>query len=220
MPEVELEQQEAAKKNFNASSILKLALEFGPLVAFFGAYAWAKGDAAHAGAGDVTRIIYATIALMIATTVSLVASWLLLKRAPIMPLVTGVFVLIFGGLTIYLRDPTFIKIKPTIVNMLFAIILAAGLFLRRPLLKFALGEILQMREEGWRLLTLRWIGFFVFLAILNETIWRNFSEETWVSFKTFGMMPLTFFFMMSQITLIMRYQISEVPSEASEAPSS
>jgi intracellular septation protein len=125
--------------------------------------------------------------------------------------------MIFGFLTIYLHDDTFIKIKPTIVNTLFAVILSAGLYFRRPVLKFALGEILQMREEGWRLLTLRWIGFFIFLAVLNEVIWRNFSTDAWVSYKSFGMIPLTFFFMMSQITLIMRYQISEVSSETSEA---
>jgi intracellular septation protein len=153
---------------------------------------------------------------MIATAVSLIVSRVLLKRMPIMPLVTGVFVLIFGGLTIYLRDPTFMKIKPTIVNLLFAVILAAGLFFRRPLLKFALGEVLQMQDEGWRLLTLRWIGFFIFLAILNEIIWRNFSTPTWVSFKSFGMMPLTLLFMMSQITLIMRHQIPAVSSDSTE----
>ncbi len=207
MPKVELEQQEALKKTFNVSSILKLTLEVGPLAVFF----IANGQ---------FGIFYATGAFMVATVISLVVSRVFLKRVPILALVTGVFVMVFGFLTIYLHDDTFIKIKPTIVNTLFAVILAAGLFFRRPVLKFALGEILQMQEEGWRVLTLRWIGFFVFLAILNEVIWRNFSTDAWVSFKSFGIMPLTFAFMMSQITLIMRYQISEVPSEASEAPSS
>ena len=150
---------------------------------------------------------------MAATLISLVTSRIFLKRIPVLALVTGVFVMIFGFLTIYLHDDTFIKIKPTVVNTLFAFILAAGLYFRRPVLKLALGEILQMREEGWRLLTLRWIGFFLFLAVLNEVVWRNFSTDTWVSFKSFGLMPLTFFFMMFQITLIMRHQISEVSSE-------
>jgi intracellular septation protein len=132
---------------------------------------------------------------------------------PILALVTGVFVMIFGFLTIYLQDDTFIKIKPTIMNLLFAGILGTGLFFRRLLLKYALGEVMQLKEEGWRILTLRWIGFFVVLAILNEIVWRNYSTGTWVAFKSFGIMPLTFLFMMSQITLIMKYQIPEVSSE-------
>jgi intracellular septation protein len=193
-----------ASKGLNSGSFLKLALEVGPLALFFlmnGRFG----------------IFYATGAFMAATVVSLVTSRVFLKRIPILALVTGVFVMVFGFLTIYLHDETFIKIKPTIVNTLFAVILAAGLYFRRPVLKFALGEILQMRDEGWRLLTVRWIGFFIFLAVVNEIVWRNFSTDAWVSYKSFGMMPLSFFFMMSQITLIMRYQISEVSSETSEA---
>ncbi|MFZ1108516.1 MAG: septation protein A [Rhodomicrobium sp.] len=193
-----------ASKGFDSGSLLKLALEVGPLTIFF----LMNGK---------FGIFYATGAFMAATIISLVTSRVFFKRIPILALVTGVFVMIFGFLTIYLHDDTFIKIKPTIVNTLFAVILSAGLYFRRPVLKFALGEILQMREEGWRLLTLRWIGFFIFLAVLNEIVWRNFSTDAWVSYKSFGMIPLTFFFMMSQITLIMRYQISEVSSETSEA---
>ncbi len=200
-------EQIKASKGLDSGSLMKLALEVGPLAIFF---------LSNARFG----IFYATAAFMAATTISLVTSRIFLKRIPVLALVTGVFVMVFGALTIYLHDDTFIKIKPTVVNTLFAVILAAGLYFRRPLLKFALGEILQMRDEGWRLLTLRWIGFFLFLAVLNEAIWRNFSTDTWVSFKTFGMMPLTFAFMMSQITLIMRHQISEVSSETSEISSS
>jgi intracellular septation protein len=125
--------------------------------------------------------------------------------------------MVFGFLTIYLQDATFIKIKPTILNSLFAFILAAGLYFERPVLKFALGEVMQLRDEGWRVLTLRWIGFFIFLAILNEIVWRNFSTDTWVSFKSFGVMPLTFLFMMAQITLIMKYQTPEVSSQKTDA---
>jgi intracellular septation protein len=195
-----VEQLDTPKSKRDVSPFLKLALEVGPLAVFF-----------------ITNgkfgIFYATASFMAATLISLVTSRIFLKRIPILALVTGVFVMIFGFLTIYLHDDTFIKIKPTIVNTLFAFILAAGLYFRRPVLKLALGEILQMREEGWRLLTLRWIGFFFFLAVLNELVWRNFSTDTWVSFKSFGLMPLTFFFMMFQITLIMRHQISEVSSE-------
>ena len=196
-----MEHLDTPNKKRDVSPLLKLALEVGPLAVFF-----------------ITNgkfgIFYATASFMAATLISLVTSRIFLKRIPVLALVTGVFVMIFGFLTIYLHDDTFIKIKPTVVNTLFAFILAAGLYFRRPVLKLALGEILQMREEGWRLLTLRWIGFFLFLAVLNEVVWRNFSTDTWVSFKSFGLMPLTFFFMMFQITLIMRHQISEVSSES------
>ncbi len=195
-----MEHLDTPNKKRDVSPLLKLALEVGPLAVFF-----------------ITNgkfgIFYATASFMAATLISLVTSRIFLKRIPVLALVTGVFVMVFGFLTIYLHDDTFIKIKPTVVNTLFAFILAAGLYFRRPVLKLALGEILQMREEGWRLLTLRWIGFFLFLAVLNEVVWRNFSTDTWVSFKSFGLMPLTFFFMMFQITLIMRHQISEVSSE-------
>ena len=156
--------------------MLKLALDMGPLVIFFGTYAWAKGDALERGRTDITRIIYATVALMIATAVSLIASLILLKRIALMPMVRGVFVLIFGSLTIYLRDPTFIKIKPTVIYLMFATALAGGLYFRKLLLKILLGEALQIQDEGWRLLTQRWIGFFLALAILNEAVWRNFPE--------------------------------------------
>ena len=195
-----MEHLDTPNKKRDVSPFLKLALEVGPLAVFF-----------------ITNgkfgIFYATASFMAATLISLVTSRIFLKRIPVLALVTGVFVMIFGFLTIYLHDDTFIKIKPTVVNTLFAFILAAGLYFRRPVLKLALGEILQMQDEGWRLLTLRWIGFFLFLAVLNEVVWRNFSTDTWVSFKSFGLMPLTFFFMMFQITLIMRHQISEVSSE-------
>jgi len=202
-----VEQLEASKKKRDVSPLLKLVLEVGPLAVFF-------------IANGRFGIFYATALFMAATVISLVTSRIFLKRIPVLALVTGVFVMIFGCLTIYLHDDTFIKIKPTVVNTLFALILAAGLYFRRPVLKLALGEILQMQEEGWRLLTLRWIGFFLFLAVLNEFIWRNFSTDTWVSFKSFGMLPLTFFFMMFQITLIMRHQISEVSSDSSEVSTS
>jgi intracellular septation protein len=196
--------------------VLKLALDMGPLIAFFGTYAWVKSEA---GAADVTRIIYATAALMIATAISLIASRVLLKRIPVMPLVTGVFVLIFGSLTIYLRDPVFIKIKPTILYLMFASALAGGLYFRKLLLKLLLSEALQMRDEGWRLLTQRWIGFFIGLAIVNEAVWRNFSEGTWVAFKSFGVIPLMVLFMVGQISLIMKYQIPDVSSGKPEASS-
>lgn len=201
-----MEQVKALKAKQDFTPLLKLALEVGPLALFF---------VLNAKFG----IFYATGGFMVATVLALSISRIVFKRIPLIALVTGIFVMIFGFLTIYLQDDTFIKIKPTIVNSLFAVILAAGLYFRRPVLKLALGEVMQLQEEGWRKLTLRWIVFFIFLAILNEAVWRNFSTPTWVAFKSFGIIPLTFLFMMSQITLIMRHQISDVPSKHSEASS-
>jgi intracellular septation protein len=202
-----LEQIKALTAKQDAAPLLKLVLEVGPLAVFF-------------VANGRFGIFYATGSFMIATAAALIASRLLFKRIPILALVTGVFVMVFGFLTIYLQDDTFIKIKPTIVNLLFASILAAGLYFRRPVLKLVLGEVMQLKDEGWRLLTVRWMGFFLVLALLNEVVWRNFSTDTWVSFKSFGIMPLTFFFMMSQVTLILKYQVAEVRSDPSEAKSS
>lgn len=189
-----------AEPKTDFTPLLKMLLELGPLVIFFLMNSW-------------YGIFYATGVFMVATVISLVASKLLLKRIPILALVTGVFVLVFGALTIYLQNDIFMKVKPTILNFLFATILATGLYFRRPLLKLLLGEVLRLQEEGWRLLTLRWAFFFAFLAVLNEIVWRNFSTDTWVSFKLFGIMPLTFIFMMSQVTLVIQYQLEEAEEE-------
>jgi intracellular septation protein len=176
--------------------LLKLALELGPLAVFF-------------LANNRYGIFDATLAFMIATIISLVASQILLKRIPIMPLVAGAFVLVFGGLTWYLQDSFFIKIKPTIVNLLFSVALGGGLIFGRSLMKVILGEVIRLKDEGWRKLTVRWAIFFVFLAILNEIVWRNFSDSTWAAFKLFGVMPITMAFMLAQIGLLQKYQIEE-----------
>jgi len=204
--EVRVVQINGLKAKQEVNPLLKMTLEMGPLVIFF-------------VMNSMKGIFYATAALMIATLVSLAASRLILKRIPVMPLVTGAFVMVFGALTIYLQDATFIKIKPTILNLLFAAVLAGGLYFRKSLLKIVLGEVLHMQEEGWRLLTIRWTGFFIVLAVVNEIVWRNFSEQAWFAYKSFGVMPLTMLFMMAQITLIMKYQIPEVSSEPSEISS-
>ena len=125
-----------------------------------------------------------------------------------MPLITGVFVLVFGGLTLWLQDDHFIKIKPTIVNGLFAAILFGGLLSGRLFLKIVFGDVMHLSEEGWRVLTLRWALFFVFLAFLNELVWRSFSTDTWVTFKVFGIMPITFVFALAQIGLLKKHEIS------------
>lgn len=175
------------------SPIIKLLIDLGPLLAFFIAYG-------RAG------IYWATGVLMLATIAALAASWRLLGRITAVPLVTAILVVVFGGLTFYLDDPSFIKLKPTIINLLFAGLLLAGLATGRPLLKLLLGDALRLTEEGWRRLSVRWAFFFFALAVLNEIVWRNFTESTWVNFKVFGIVPLTILFAMAQIGLIKRYE--------------
>lgn len=193
---------EHGKNDSVGRQLLKLALELGPLVVFF---------LTNSSAGIFT----ATKAFMVATVISLVASRLVFGRVAVMPLVTAVFVIVFGGLTIWLEDELFIKMKPTIVNSLFALILLGGLAFGQSLLRYVFGEVFNLTEEGWRQLTLRWGGFFVLLAILNEVMWRNFSTDTWVAFKTFGIMPLTMIFAMAQLGIIKKHDLSGGSSESS-----
>lgn len=183
--------------------LLKFALEVGPVAVFFvvnGRYG----------------IFTATGIFMAVTVVSLLGSVLVLRRVPIMPLVTAGCVLVFGGLTLYLQNDVFIKMKPTIVNLLFAGALGTGLLLGRSLMKTVLGEVIHLSDEGWRLLTLRWTGFFIALALLNEFVWRVFSTESWAAFKLFGVMPITFLFMLSQVGLLQKYQLEQDASQPAE----
>jgi intracellular septation protein len=173
--------------------LLKLLVEVGPLVVFF---------VMNARAG----IFWGTGGFMVAIVISLIASRILFGRVPVMPLVTGVFVLVFGGLTLWLQDEQFIKIKPTLVNALFAGALFAGLLTGRSLLKIVFGEVFRLTDEGWRKLTFRWACFFMFLAVLNEVVWRSFSTDVWVSFKVFGIMPLTMIFAIAQMGLLKQHE--------------
>jgi intracellular septation protein len=170
----------------------KLAIELGPLLVFF--------------AGNALAGIYAgTAAFMVATLISLAVARLRYHKVPVMPLVSGVIVLVFGGLTLYLQDETFIKLKPTIVYTMFALLLVAGLLFRKPVLELLFGPVFTLTEEGWRKLTLRWAAFFVAMAIVNELVWRNFSTDAWVSFKAFGFLPLTLLFALAQMPLLQRH---------------
>ncbi|MDX2205507.1 MAG: septation protein A [Hyphomicrobiaceae bacterium] len=180
-----------------ARPLIKLLIELGPLVAFFAAYG-------RAG------IYWATGVLMAATVVALVASWRLLGRVSPVPVVTAALVVVFGGLTFLLDDPRFIKMKPTMINLLFAGALLGGTALGKSPLKLMLGEAFRLTPEGWRVLSYRWAAFFLALAVANEYVWRTFSEAAWVSFKAFGILPLTFLFAMAQIGLIRRF---EAPAE-------
>jgi intracellular septation protein len=175
---------------------VKLVLELGPLALFFAAY-------------SKLGIFAATGVLMACVMVTLGVSYAMLRRIPVMPLVTAVIVLIFGSLTLFFHDETLIKIKPTALYLLFAAALFAGLWLRKPLLKILFDGALHVTEEGWLKLTWRWAFFFVALAILNEIVWRTQSTDLWVKFKTFGFLPLTLLFALVQAPLIMRYETKE-----------
>ena len=176
------------------SQLLKLAVEVGPLVVFF---------IVNARAG----IFWGTGIFMGATIVSLIASRFVFGRIPVMPLISGACVVVFGGLTLYLQDDHFIKLKPTIVNALFAGSLFVGLLMGHSLLKVVFGEVFRLNEDGWRKLTIRWACFFAFLAILNEVVWRTVSTDTWVSFKVFAIMPITMIFAVAQIGLLKAHEI-------------
>jgi len=173
---------------------LKIAIEIGPLAAFFAAYS-ARG------------LMAATAVFMVAITISLGLSIWLERRVPLMPLVSGGVVMVFGGLTLILADETFIKMKPTIINGLFAGALFAGLAMDRAFLKPLFGAVMKLNEQGWKKLSLRWGLFFTFVAILNEIVWRNVGTDMWVSFKVFGILPLTLAFALAQTPLIHRHSI-------------
>jgi intracellular septation protein len=195
--------------------LTKLALELGPLVVFF--IGNAKGEDLLKAYPGLTNwfsqpIIFATALFMAAMVVSLLLSWLILKRVAVMPLVTGVVVLIFGGLTLWLQDDTFIKMKPTITNALFGSVLLGGLLFGQSLLKYVFGDVYKLDPKGWFILTVRWGIFFFALAIANEVLWRNFSTDVWVAFKVWGIMPITVIFSMFQLPILSKY----APAPAAE----
>ncbi len=174
---------------------LKFALEFGPLALFFLSF-WRFG------------IFAATGVMIVAALVTLGVSWAMLRRIPIMPLVTAVIVVVFGSLTLFFHNETLIKIKPTVLYLLFAGALFFGIAFKRPMLKIMFDGALHLSEEGWRKLTWRWALFFLFLAALNEAVWRTQTTELWVTFKSFGVIPLTLLFAIAQAPLMTRYEAS------------
>ncbi|MEO9336239.1 septation protein A [Mesorhizobium sp. SB112] len=199
------------RKKTEVNPLLKLALELGPLLVFF--FANARGEwlvNKFPVLGDFGGPIFlATGLFMIATAIALAASWILLRTLPMMPLISGVVVFIFGALTLYLQDDVFIKMKPTIVNTLFGAVLLGGLFFGKALLGYVFDSAFKLDAEGWRKLTFRWGLFFLFLAVVNEVVWRSFSTDTWVTFKVWGIMPITLIFTFSQMPLIMRHSLDE-----------
>ncbi len=180
------------KEKGKENPALRLALDLGPLLIFFGVNA-------------LYGIFAATGVFMVTIIAALIASRILTGKFAKMPLVTAVLVLVFGGLTLYLQDETFIKIKPTIIYILFASILLGGLAVKRIFLQTVLGEAFQLSATGWRLLTYRWAGFFIFLALANEAVWRSMSTDNWVSFKVFGLLPLTLLFAVMQTGFLQKH---------------
>ena len=177
-------------------SVYKLLIDIGPLAVFFIFYTRSGLQAS-------------ILPFMVATVIAVLFSYILEKKIPIMPTVGAGIVLLFGGLTIYFDNDIFFKMKPTIINILFAVILYGGILINKPLLKYLLGAALKLEEVGWKILTQRWIGFFIALAVLNEIVWRTQSTDVWVNFKVFGILPITFIFTMTQFPLIKKYQIED-----------
>jgi intracellular septation protein len=182
---------------------LKLSLELGPLVLFF-------------VANSRWGIFTATAVFMVAVVAALVASYTLLHRVPIMTVVSAVVVLVFGSLTLLLQNDVFIKLKPTIIYLLFFAVLLGGLAAGKPLMAMVFDSVFDLTPEGWRKLTWRWALFFLALAVLNEIVWRTQTTDVWLSFKLFGVVPLTFLFAASQYPLLSRYDAKTVRAQAGE----
>ena len=190
---------EAARPTPKLDPKLKFALELGPLALFFLTY-WKF------------KIYIATGVMIVAVLVALVVSYAKLRRLPIMPVVTAVIVVIFGSLTLFFQNETFIKIKPTVLYCLFAGALLFGIAFRRPILQIMFDGALHLSGEGWRILTWRWALFFLFLAALNELVWRTQTTAHWVTFKSFGFIPLTVLFAIAQAPLMSRYEGKAEPA--------
>jgi intracellular septation protein len=183
---------------------LKISLELGPLVLFF-------------IANSRWGIFTATAVFMVAVVAALAASYRLLHRVPIMTVVSALVVMVFGGLTLVLQNDVFIKLKPTIIYLLFCVVLLGGLAARKPLLALVFDSMFDLTPEGWRKLTWRWALFFLVLAVLNEIVWRTQTTDVWLSFKLFGVVPLTFLFAASQYPLLTRYDAKAARAQAEKS---
>ena len=180
-------------------SFIKFITDFGPLLVFL--FFYYNSD---------KNLKIAIPPFIIATIIAIAIVWFLEKKIPMVPLIGGILITLFGGLTIYFDNPIFIYIKPTIINILFGLALLFGkYFTKEPILKKILGKSIMLSDEGWGILSKRWIIFFFALAFLNELVWRTQSEEFWVNFKVWGMLPITFIFTAFQVSIITKYKINE-----------
>ena len=180
-------------------SIIKFVADFGPLLIFFTIYFKNEND-----------LKIAIPPFIIATLIALIAVYILEKKIPMVPLVSGVLITLFGGLALYFDNKIFFYMKPTIINILFAAVLFFGkYFTNKPLLKIFFQNALDLEDEGWKKLNYRWIYFFIFVAILNEVVWRTQSEPFWVNFKVWGLLPISFLFAASQVPLINKYKLNK-----------
>ena len=180
-------------------SLIKFITDFGPLLVFFLFYYKSGKD-----------LKVAIPPFIVATIISLLIVWILEKKIPMVPLLSGILITFFGGLTIYFNNPIFIYIKPTIINILFGLALLLGKFFTdEPILKKILGKAMPLTDQGWKILNTRWMFFFFALAMINEVVWRTQTEEFWVNFKVWGMIPITFIFTAFQINLINKHKMDE-----------
>jgi len=180
-------------------SLIKFATDFGPLLIFFIMYFNNDND-----------LKIAIPPFVVATLISLIIIYFLEKRIPMMPLMSGILITFFGGLTLYFDNKIFFYMKPTVINLLFAMVLFFGkFFTQKPLLKIFFQNTLNLENEGWKKLNSRWIFFFIFMAILNEIVWRTQSEAFWVNFKVWGLLPISFVFAAVQVPLINKYKLQQ-----------
>jgi intracellular septation protein len=195
--------------------LLKLALEIGPIALFFLAYRMAPvPEGLPTAERQLEQVLFATLLFVPAILATLGLSWLLTRKLPRMAVITAIVVTVFGGLTLILRDDTFVKMKPTILYSLFAGILGFGLLRGQSYLKYLMDELIPMQHEGWIKFTHRFIVFYVFLAILNEIVWRGWGTDAWVNFRTFLLPAANFAFVMAQVPLFQRYALPADPPKA------
>lgn len=201
------------KSKKKPSQLFKLVLEIGPLAIYYLVNSFADDII---GATEKEAFFYATATFMVAIALSLSTSYTLFRTLPIIPVVSGFIIFIFGGLTLYFQDEIYIKLKPTVANLCFSAALLGGYAAGKPLMKIVFDGAFNLSDEGWRILSLRWGIFFLFLALLNEYVWRNYTNTQWLDFKVLGMLPLTVLFTMAQFPVIAKHALEDEPSDPAD----